>query len=311
MRHGGYKKIIIGLVVLFSTFVPVFSVKAADGCCLRYKDEGQTLELCRPEAGTPCDIEDKYKVSTFVASACGVAALNAGTIVGLATLSGPYGFLVGGVWANDRCRQAFGDPFRIEEPVSCTSKQMCIIALEKATNCSDFKDVVSCPATNCFWSGHCLNRYSSASCVDLPKELCGTPRGAADTACKWNDSVRPAQCLSAVESALSARYTDHSEGLLPACAYAGTCRDVNDLLVTALRVVKKIFGYVGAFAFLFFVYGGVAMITSFGNADRVTKGKEALIAATVGLVITFGAYLLISFLLTTLGVDPAFRPGKL
>jgi len=52
-----------------------------------------------------------------------------------------------------------------------------------------------------------------------------------------------------------------------------------------------------------FIYGGIIWMTSSGNAEQVTKGKNIVIWATIGLVVIFSAYALVSFVLTkALGV---------
>ena len=49
------------------------------------------------------------------------------------------------------------------------------------------------------------------------------------------------------------------------------------------------------------------MVLSFGNEDKIKSGKATLVAAVVGLVIALSAYLLIDFVLDTLGVVDSFR----
>jgi len=56
-------------------------------------------------------------------------------------------------------------------------------------------------------------------------------------------------------------------------------------------------------ALVMFIYGGIIWMTSSGNAEQVTKGKNIIIWATIGLVVIFSAYALVNFVLTkALGV---------
>jgi len=48
-----------------------------------------------------------------------------------------------------------------------------------------------------------------------------------------------------------------------------------------------------------FIYGGATWMLSGGNQEKVTKGKQILIWATLGLVIIFTAYALVRSVLTT------------
>ena len=59
-------------------------------------------------------------------------------------------------------------------------------------------------------------------------------------------------------------------------------------------IIVGILGLVGAVALLMFVYGGVLWMTSLGNDQRVTKGKETLTWATIGLVIIFASYAILT-----------------
>ena len=69
------------------------------------------------------------------------------------------------------------------------------------------------------------------------------------------------------------------------------------------RVINAILGIVGSLALVMFIYGGIIWMTSSGNAEQVTKGKNIVIWATIGLVVIFSAYALVNFVLTkALGV---------
>jgi uncharacterized membrane protein YjfL (UPF0719 family) len=65
-------------------------------------------------------------------------------------------------------------------------------------------------------------------------------------------------------------------------------------------IVRSILGMVGALALFMFVYGGMLWMTSAGNTQRIEKGKETLIWATIGLVIIFASYAILSFIFQAL-----------
>ena len=56
-----------------------------------------------------------------------------------------------------------------------------------------------------------------------------------------------------------------------------------------------------------FVYGGFTMILSFGSAEKFKKGRDILVAAVVGMLIAFGAYLIVNFVLDVFQVGKDFR----
>lgn len=100
---------------------------------------------------------------------------------------------------------------------------------------------------------------------------------------------------------------DNYKGPIPNCAftYQG-CRNVNQLLELFVNIAQFLFGILGSLALIFFIYGGMTIILSLGNSERVKKGRDILVAAVVGLLISFSAYLLIGFLIQTLGVSSEF-----
>ncbi len=60
-----------------------------------------------------------------------------------------------------------------------------------------------------------------------------------------------------------------------------------DLIANIIRVIL---GFTGSIALLLFVYGGFLWMTSTGNAEKITKGKNIFIWATIGLIVIFSSY---------------------
>jgi len=79
--------------------------------------------------------------------------------------------------------------------------------------------------------------------------------------------------------------------------------ELNDLIEVGTTVAKFILGIVGSLALIMFVYGGVMMLISAGNSEKVGKAKNIIIAAVVGLVIVFFSYAIIVFVMKSLGVS--------
>ena len=59
---------------------------------------------------------------------------------------------------------------------------------------------------------------------------------------------------------------------------------------------------IGAFALVYFIYGGFTWLTSGGNPDRIKKGRDILMWATIGLAATFASYAILKFFFEMLGV---------
>lgn len=66
------------------------------------------------------------------------------------------------------------------------------------------------------------------------------------------------------------------------------------------RTIRIVLGMAGIAAFLMFIWGGILWMTSAGNADRIQKGKDTLIWATIGLVVLFSAYAIVETLVKAL-----------
>lgn len=82
----------------------------------------------------------------------------------------------------------------------------------------------------------------------------------------------------------------------------GECRSISIFVILLLKFVSYLFTIVGALALLAFIYGGFTLILSQGSSDQVKKGKDILVAAVIGLVIVFSAYMLVRFLGTAVGL---------
>jgi len=111
-------------------------------------------------------------------------------------------------------------------------------------------------------------------------------------------------------------YYDQSKkgvpGLLPPCAFLssgcdGDKADINIFIDLGINVAKFIFAIIGTVAFVMFVYGGFTMILAFGSAEKFKKGRDILVAAVVGMIIAFGAYIIVNFVLDVFQVGKDFR----
>ena len=71
----------------------------------------------------------------------------------------------------------------------------------------------------------------------------------------------------------------------------------------AIAIAAWILGITGSLALLFFIYGGFMFLISAGSSERVQKAKQIIIGAVVGVVIVLTSFLIINFVLTSLGAD--------
>ncbi len=172
------------------------------------------------------------------------------------------------------------------------------------------KDKSTCEANSqCFWQvagAKCLAKDdSSIDCTQLPSDVCSAARhcttGENNTCVKKTTEV---EVSKAIDQYIAERYKapDGYQGPLPSCAFTGSCRNVEDLVQLGVNVATWLFGIIAGLGFAFFVYGGLTMVLSFGNSEKVGQGKQILVAATVGMIIAFSAYVLVSFIVKAIGI---------
>lgn len=136
--------------------------------------------------------------------------------------------------------------------------------------------------------------------------------GAAPTASNFSSTTSNGGTCGSICQWIKSTYKEPTnyDGPIPECAFSGTCRNTNDLVQVLIDQGKMIFGLIGMVALAAFVYGGFLMVFSFGASDKVQQGKDVMVAAVVGIVIVFTAYLAVNFILNALGVSPEFQAIK-
>ncbi|HBW74253.1 MAG: hypothetical protein UX10_C0007G0021 [Candidatus Magasanikbacteria bacterium GW2011_GWA2_45_39] len=86
------------------------------------------------------------------------------------------------------------------------------------------------------------------------------------------------------------------------------CRDVGAFISLFVNYANGTLAIIGAVAFLFFIYGGVMLLISAGEAERVKKGRDVIMGAIIGILIVFGAQMLVRFVIQ--GLVPAEYQNK-
>lgn len=63
------------------------------------------------------------------------------------------------------------------------------------------------------------------------------------------------------------------------------------------RVINILLGLVASVGLLFFVIGGIRLITSGGSNEKITSGKQTLFWATIGIILALGSYFILNFVI--------------
>mgnify|MGYP006883579264 FL=1 len=79
-------------------------------------------------------------------------------------------------------------------------------------------------------------------------------------------------------------------------AYEGQSVDNNFIQTKVGQIISILLSFVGVLFFILMIYAGILWMTAQGNEQQVSKAKNLLINATIGLIITLAAYAITSFI---------------
>lgn len=115
-----------------------------------------------------------------------------------------------------------------------------------------------------------------------------------------------------VETAQAKNLNDAESALGDVVGSSGI--DQSDLGIAAGTVVEGILGAVGLIFFGLMVYAGMKWMLARGEEEKVTKARDTIIAASIGLVIIVAAYaitnLVVDRIVLKTGVDGYNAPGE-
>ena len=83
------------------------------------------------------------------------------------------------------------------------------------------------------------------------------------------------------------------------CRDYGICT-LEDVLQVVVNVSILVLGLSGTIMLLMFLWGGFTWLTANGNRTRIESGTKTMTGAVIGLVITFGAYSAVTFVVNVL-----------
>lgn len=84
-----------------------------------------------------------------------------------------------------------------------------------------------------------------------------------------------------------------------ACREDGRCSVLQGLQIF-VNITVFLLGISGSLAFAAFILGGFYWVTAMGSPEKITKGKNIMVSAALGLGITFGSYAAINFLIAAI-----------
>jgi hypothetical protein len=81
----------------------------------------------------------------------------------------------------------------------------------------------------------------------------------------------------------------------------GTYDNGGGIPVLLGKIINYAMGLVGSLALVMIIYGGITWMLSGGNEQNVTKGKQIVMWAALGLALIFSSYALVKFVISAIG----------
>lgn len=69
----------------------------------------------------------------------------------------------------------------------------------------------------------------------------------------------------------------------------------DDLGTYAGKIIGAVLAFVGILFFILMIYAGILWMTARGNEEQVSKAKDLIMAAIIGLIIVMSAYAITAF----------------
>lgn len=80
-----------------------------------------------------------------------------------------------------------------------------------------------------------------------------------------------------------------------ACVDGKANCSLDDVKTGFITLTKLLIGSVGALALLYFIWGGIQWMTSYGNQQKIQHGRDIMLQTVVALVVAFTSFLLVEF----------------
>lgn len=113
-------------------------------------------------------------------------------------------------------------------------------------------------------------------------------------------------CLALLVSAVGSPLTVNAAGPIidpNDGAYEYGSYTLDAIMIIVIKASSWVLGIVGSLALLMFIYGGFMFLISAGSSEKIGQAQKILMAAVVGLIIVFSSYLIIKFVLASLGLN--------
>lgn len=63
------------------------------------------------------------------------------------------------------------------------------------------------------------------------------------------------------------------------------------------RIIRLLLGFTGAASLLFFIWGGIQLLASRGNTDKIKAGRDTIAWAIIGMFVAFSSYVVLRYVI--------------
>ena len=63
------------------------------------------------------------------------------------------------------------------------------------------------------------------------------------------------------------------------------------------RIIRLLLGFTGVASLLFFIWGGIELLTSRGSQDKIKSGRDTIVWAIIGMFVAFSSYIILRYVI--------------
>lgn len=157
--------------------------------------------------------------------------------------------------------------------------------------------VITCPSASIVPPSNRGKRLTLTTRTDA-LGLCCIPFPAG-TDPEWAAEDKIAACVTALQPSVESGFSDieldeEAKSKLQKIPFETIPALVN-------FYIRGLLPFVGIWALIFFVFGGIIWLTSGGNPDKIKKAQQMMVWATIGIVFIFASYAIVSRIIPAVG----------
>ena len=167
----------------------------------------------------------------------------------------------------------------------------------KIANAVEGEYIITCPSASVVPPSNRGKRLTLTTRTDALGLCCVPFPSGADP--EWAAEDKIAACVAALQPSIESGFSDielqeETKSKLQKIPFETIPALIN-------FYIKGLLPFVGIWALIFFVFGGIIWLTSGGNPDKIKKAQQMMVWATIGIVFIFASYTIVSRIIPAVG----------